>query len=143
MLLPKCFICDTKTLIYCENIITIRSCHTDTPVMDILKKFAKDLEMDTILPKNRYKSTVICQLCMIKINEYDLACMTAKQMEKQLKELLQKKEEEVDDSKSDSDYNPDGISGDEADDKHQYKVEPKGMEVRVMRCNVCNINFKR
>lgn len=140
MLSPKCFICDTKTIIYCENVFTIRSCHTDTPVMDFLKKFAKELEMTTNLAKNRHGSTVICQMCMIKINEYDLACMTARQMKNQLKDLLQRKEE-VDDSKSDVDFNPDDLSGDEADEKH--KDEPKGMEVSVMRCNVCNINFKR
>ncbi|XP_037029896.1 zinc finger protein OZF-like [Bradysia coprophila] len=141
MLLPKCFICDTKTIIYCENVFTIQSCHTDTPVINILKKFAKELELTTFLPKNRYGSTVICQACMIKINEYDLACMTAKKMENQLKDLLQKKEE-IDDSKSDSDYNPDGLSGDEGDGKHNHKGGSKGVEVSVMRCNVCNINFK-
>lgn len=141
MLLPKCFICNDKTIIYCENVFTLRSCHTDTPVMEILKKFAEELQMTTVWHNSRKcVQTIICQLCMIKINEYDLACMTAKAMESQLKDLLQKKEE-FDDTKSDADYKPDVVSSDDETDK--YDAVSKGTEVTVMRCNVCEINFKR
>lgn len=142
MLLPKCFICDTKTIIYCENVYTLRSIHTDTPVVEILKKFAEELDISTIWNQSR-KSTslIICQMCMIKINEYDLACLTAKTMESQLKDLLQRKEE-FHDTKSDVDYNPDVASSDDEEEK-DYDAVSKGTEVTVMRCNVCEINFKR
>lgn len=138
MLLPKCFICNNKTIIYSENIYLLRSCHTDTPIIEFLKKFADELEMSTIWPTSS-KSTIICQVCMIKINEYDLACMTAKTMESQLKELLQQKEE-IDDEKTDVDYKPDAIS---SDDEVGNDALSNGTEVTVMRCNVCEINFKR
>lgn len=142
LLLSKCFICNDKAIIYCENIYTLRSCHTDTLVMDFLQKFADELEMDTDWPKNRKcTKTIVCQMCMIKINEYDLACMNAKTMERQLKELLQKKKE-FDDTKSDVDYNPDAASSDDEEDK-SYDAMSNGMEVTVMRCNICEINFNR
>lgn len=59
-------------------------------------------------------------------------------MDSQLKVLLQRKEE-VDDNKSDVDYNPDVASSDDEEERNYSK----GMEVTVMRCNVCRINFKR
>lgn len=143
MLLPKCFICDTKSIIYCENVYTLRTCHTDTPVMEILKKFAE--ELDITIGQQTRKSTdpIICQMCMIKINEYDLACMTAKAMESQLKDLLQRKKE-FHDSKSDADYNPDDPAfSDEEEEEKNYGAVSNGTVVTVMRCNVCEINFKR
>lgn len=142
MLQPKCFVCNSNTIIYCENVFTLRSCHTDTPVMEILKKFAEDLEMDTAWHKNRKCAlTIICQMCMIKINEYDLACMTAKAMESQLKDLLRRRDEEIDDTKLDVDYKPDEEYSDV--EREKYDAVSNGTEVTVMRCNVCEINFKR
>ncbi|KAJ6639549.1 Zinc finger protein [Pseudolycoriella hygida] len=134
MLLPRCFVCNDKTIIYCENVDILRSCHTDTPIMDILSKFAHDLEISTVWCKSRKNAqTILCQMCMIKINEYDLACMTAKTMEAELKNMLQRKDT-VDYIKSDVDYTPEAISSEEE--------EERGTEVTVMRCNVCEINFK-
>ncbi len=139
MQLANCFICDDKTIIYCENIYAIRSAHTNTSVMQILRRFAAELDITvTNWPTSRKcaSKTIVCQSCMIKINDYDLASMTAKDMERQLKTLLQRKEE-IDDNNSDVDYNPDAASSDEE------ATESGGMEASVMRCNVCLIDFKR
>lgn len=142
MHLPKCFICNTKTLIYCENVFVLRSCHTETLIIEFLQKFAEELDLSTSWNKSRkYEKTVICQICMIKINEYDLACMTAKDMEKQLKNLLRNKEE-LNEIESDEDYNPEVVFSDDGEERG-YEPISKGIQVNVMRCNVCQINFKR
>lgn len=156
MHLLKCFVCDNKTIIYCENIFARRSSHTDTPVMDILNKFAEDLEMTALRPSKKSAKQIICQTCMIKVNEYDLACMNARDMENQLKDLLQKKAV-IDDMTSDEDYRPETeeCSNDDDDDGGggDYSVDVKVRkkrdfmsivgEVSLMRCNVCEINLKR
>lgn len=156
MHLLKCFVCDNKAIIYCENVFSRRSSHTDTPVMDILNKFAEDLEMSAFRPSKKSMKTIICQMCMIKVNEYDLACMTARDMENQLKDLLQKKGV-IDDITSDEDYRPEAEAYysdyDDDDDDGDYGVDVKVTkkrdftsnvgEVSLMRCNVCEINFKR
>lgn len=142
LLQPKCLICNNTSIIYCENVPTLRSCHTDTPIVDILQKFADELEMDTIWRTSRkHAKMIICQTCMIKINEYDLACMNAKSMESQLKELLQR-QEEFDDKDSDIDYNPEVVFSDD-EEARNYDAVSNGTEVTVMRCNICEINFKR
>lgn len=61
--------------------------HTDTPIIDFLQKFAGQDPFD--ITDEKLIDQVICEDCLLKINEYDLACMTARNIEAELRSLIQ------------------------------------------------------
>lgn len=82
----RCYICRTKSPFYCPNILIQTSRHTDTPIIKFLEKFSGQGIFDT--SDKTLINQVICEDCLLKINEYDLACMTAQNIENELRSLI-------------------------------------------------------
>lgn len=80
----KCYICDFQISINFKNVMHQVSRYTGTPVGSILSKF-----VDEDLKKQRLdQCTILCQSCLDKIDEYDLAIVTAERVETELKQLF-------------------------------------------------------
>lgn len=144
MLDLPCFVCDVVTNIYCKDVTSLRSKHTETKILTFLEKFVGHDLSDDINRSN--SQSIVCQNCIIKIDEYDELYMNAKTLEDDLRNTLLKtleKQCEVDDGVSD-------IAGDcedvyeeikeETEDETVSKTPPK---LPSMFCNICKRNFER
>lgn len=88
----KCFICD-KTSIPCIP-ITAESKNTKTRFSVFIRKFLYDNKSDRIFSDD-LDSQMLCDKCVDKIDEYDLACFTAERVAKEMCEILRKSERTV------------------------------------------------
>lgn len=82
----NCYICDKKSVFYCKNIYKLTSKHSETLICDFIRKF-----LDNQLsrrPDDTESESIVCIECLNKIDEYDLACITVKRVEKELREIL-------------------------------------------------------
>lgn len=82
----SCFVCGTSTVSYNRNPFKILSKYTRTRICTFF---------DAFLDQNPSKRTewtdrCVCTTCLVKINDYDLACQTAERIENELRELLQR-----------------------------------------------------
>lgn len=85
---PHCNICDTASFFYCKNITKLRSKHSDTLICDFIKKFLGSELSEQREVELLNADGVVCAECLSKIDEYDLACVTAERVEKELREVL-------------------------------------------------------
>lgn len=87
-----CYICNIQTTLYSKNLIETKSEHTNTPIADFISKFLGNYPSyrnwgavyETKITDERFG----CIECIAKINEYDLACVTAERIENELREIL-------------------------------------------------------
>lgn len=82
-----CFICNCVSRNYNKNLFEIKSKYSDTRLSDFIVKILGDFPF-----KREYSiecaENLVCNNCLNKVNEYDLACLTAKRVENELRELL-------------------------------------------------------
>lgn len=83
----NCFICNRACFNYNKNLFEIKSKYTETRLSDFIVKILGDF------PFQREYSVecddnLVCSDCLNKVNEYDLACLTAKRVEDELRGLL-------------------------------------------------------
>lgn len=91
MNLSICHICGTSTAHYRRDITLLRSKHSKTLICDVLKNLlGTDLcANDTFFLSNM--NSIACGDCLAKIDEYDLALMTVKRVENELREIFIRK----------------------------------------------------
>lgn len=88
----RCYICFKKQEFFQESIRAQNATYTETPIKTYLEQFAgqslttSEEELDKI---------ILCQECLAKINDYDLACLTARNIENDLRDMLQKSKEMI------------------------------------------------
>lgn len=89
-----CFICNTTTSETFVNLYDTMSEHSNTPIFDFIWKFLDDkpsVRDDTVDGANSNWNS-ICNRCLIRINEYDLACVTSTNLEEELRYELSQTE---------------------------------------------------
>lgn len=135
-----CFVCGTVTNIYCKDVKCLRSKHTDTNILTYLEKFVGHDLSDDI---NRIAQSVVCQNCIIKIDEYDELYMNAMTLEEDLRTVLLKTLEQngqVDDAADDTAND----SEDVYEEIEEVTLSPNpSLKLPSMFCNICQSNFER
>lgn len=89
-LTSMCFICNTKTSESYVSLYETVSLHSKTQIYDFVWKFLNDkpsIRDDSIEAANSNWS-LVCMQCLDKINNYDLACVTAAKLEQELRDDL-------------------------------------------------------
>lgn len=84
-----CFLCNLGSDDCEGNIDRLKSQHSETPIVEIIKKFYRDLTPRRIIAD---ETNFICVECIIRINEYDFACETVQRIENDFHNLLVKGE---------------------------------------------------
>lgn len=118
---------------------SLRSKHSETNILTFLERFVGHDLSDI----NRSNSqSVVCQNCIIKIDEYDELYMNAKRLEDDLRKILLKTlekqrviDEGVIDIADDSD--------DEYEEIEEVTVLKTPAKLPSMFCNICKRNFER
>lgn len=138
-----CFVCGFLTNIYCIDVKSLRSKHSETNILTYLEKFVgHDLSAEL---NGSNSQTVVCQNCMIKIDDYDELILNAMSLEDDLRTILLKTLEKQ--SKVDAADTPTDIAND-------FEVVCEDIEVPAvssispskfpsMFCNICKRNFER
>ena len=138
----SCYICSQQTRFYCKNIFVLTTKHTDTPILKYLEQFAGHTLHDLYsnnTDETNISSTlsssvalnIICQSCITKLDEYDLAITTALKVETDLKSMLLKKKEVV--PEFEVEYVVE--EHDFEDNNFQTKI--------ILKCTKCDIVFDR
>lgn len=84
-----CFLCNMGSD-ECEgNIDQLKTQHSGTAIVEVVKKFYRDLTPRRIIAD---EMNFICVGCIIRINEYDFACETVQRIENDFYDLLVKGE---------------------------------------------------
>lgn len=88
----QCYICGIGTEFYGQRLNTMKTKHSEATIHDIIVKLAKkNGELDAYIGREMNDSldlNEVCSECLRQIDEYDLACVTAQQIERQLHDLL-------------------------------------------------------
>ncbi|XP_037048061.1 zinc finger protein 62-like [Bradysia coprophila] len=131
-----CFVCGFVTNIYCKDVKSLRSKHSETNILSYLEKFVgHDLSDD--ISRSNYQ-TVVCQNCMIKIDEYDELYMNAARLEDDLRTILLKTLEK----QADIDEDDGWTSTDIPDLEETVATQRKQSKSPSMSCNICRRNFE-
>lgn len=86
----NCYICNNTSVFYSRNLFKTKSKYSETRTCEFIRKFLGDY------PSEREYESIscdgndhcVCIECLNKIDEYDLAIMTAKRVETELRDLL-------------------------------------------------------
>lgn len=127
----QCFICDKVVVFYCKNIQTLRTNHTETLVYKFIEKFMGDrFHMEEMINEHQ----ILCQDCVMKLDEYDLATQTALKVEREMAVLLMRK--------FGGENNQLDLGGD-TDLIEEIQVERIQMEEKkvFIKCNHCGMMF--
>lgn len=89
----RCFICYKKLELgkIWPSIRTQCTTYTSTPIKIYLEQLTGDAPLTQ--SDDDLDEIVICEECQLKVNEYDLACSTARDIENDLRTLLTKSKE--------------------------------------------------
>lgn len=79
---PKCYVCDQAVLDEGTDIFTNCTENTKTPINELLEQFVSHSLVRSA------RKNLCCADCLSRINDYDLACYTAHQVQKELTDLL-------------------------------------------------------
>lgn len=85
-----CYICNTTSLFYSVNLFKTKSKYSETRICEFIRTFLGDYsskrQCETInINENDH---CVCVECLSKIDEYDLAIMTAKRVEAEMRDIL-------------------------------------------------------
>lgn len=84
-----CYICGAESDVWRSNLLEVKSQHSHSPITFFINKFLGGFESQ----RNVIDTTNnICMGCLQRIDEYDLSCVIAEQIEKELHEILLKTE---------------------------------------------------
>lgn len=87
----RCYICFKKLEFFQPNISTQNASYTETPIKTYLEQFAKQFPLTE--NEDKLNEIIVCEECLSKINDYDLACLTARNIENDLCDMLKKTKE--------------------------------------------------
>lgn len=82
-----CFICNNKSNTYTEEISTMKSQYSETRICDLIERCLGGNRIHRRFDDEPSQS-IICGDCLLKINEYDLACVTAERVGHELQQML-------------------------------------------------------
>lgn len=85
--LEKCFVCAEETLQYFRNLMELATKYSGTPVYKLIERF---LEGDLSENAPSLTASVVCQECVVKLNDYDAAYTKALIIQKEFTDLLKK-----------------------------------------------------
>lgn len=78
-----CYVCNQHTESYFQNLNETKSDHTNTRICDFLTKWlGKNAQIDNL------DDDCICVDCLNKVNEYDLLCVAANEIENGLRDTF-------------------------------------------------------
>lgn len=80
-----CFVCSVESKEYETNVSELKSQHSGTSIVEFIKKFFRDVPPRRIIAD---ETNIICFECIIRMNEYDYACESAKRIEQDFHEML-------------------------------------------------------
>ncbi|XP_055305979.1 zinc finger protein 271-like [Sitodiplosis mosellana] len=83
-----CYLCNEQTndwRVLNLNFTELKSQHSNTPIVDLLKRFLDDFESQRDIEN---ETNCVCPKCLDRINDYDRMCVLCEEKEKELKELL-------------------------------------------------------
>lgn len=84
-----CCACNTKTRCYAEKAIKTISEHTETNVFELIQRLLDHTQTSRIIEDYLIsESRCICDECLQKLNEYDLACVTAERIGNKLRQMI-------------------------------------------------------
>lgn len=84
-----CFICNAESKLFDQSIIEIKSEHSQTSVCDLIMRFLGNVELHRNIEDELFQNGAhICSECISRINDYDLACITAERVGNELRELV-------------------------------------------------------
>lgn len=140
----RCYVCDTLAQFFCKNIFTLTTKHSETPVYQFFEKFlGYNIDSEDV-------EKIVCQDCLIKIDEYDLAFTTAQKIEKELTLLVNRTRNKYEIGSGrylEKEIKPEYLDLDEMLDDYSEpmnKVEVAMCEQPVLlKCNVCDETFER
>lgn len=122
----NCYICNTTSVFYSRNLFKTKSKYTETRICEFIQKFLGNYpsEREFIPINSNENEHCVCIECLNKIDEYDLATMTAKRMERELRDILLHTEALF--YRENKSFNTDELFGppiDSVDTLDDYKVE--------------------
>lgn len=83
LLVLNCFICNELTRICESKHIYHESSYSETSISSFIKKFSENEQLTRFS-----ENDIVCDDCWRKIEKYDLACVTAEQVEFELRSAL-------------------------------------------------------
>lgn len=86
----NCYICNETSVFYSRNLFKTKSKYSETRICEFIRKFLGDYpsERDGVPVNDSENGHCVCMECLGKIDEYDLSIMTAKRVERELRDVL-------------------------------------------------------
>lgn len=86
----NCYICNATSVFYSRNLFKTKSKYSETRICEFIRKFLGNYpsERECVTINNSENEHCVCIDCLNKIDEYDLAAMTAKRVERELRDIL-------------------------------------------------------
>lgn len=85
----NCYICNAKTKLQTSIRIKSRTKYSNTKIHEIIQSFLKETHMLRFSPND-----IVCERCCRKINQYDLACRMADEIQEDITNSLYITEQE-------------------------------------------------
>lgn len=83
----SCIVCNGVTKLYEQNIGELMSQHTGTRISDLIQRCLGTSKLHRNIDDESYYLAT-CYDCVSKLNEYDLACLTAERVAYELQQML-------------------------------------------------------
>lgn len=83
-----CYICLKKIVSYSTSICGLIATYSKTPMKTYLEHLSEQYPLTAT--DDELDSIFLCDECQLKLNNYDFACLTSKNIEKDLRNLLKK-----------------------------------------------------
>lgn len=126
-----CFICNVLITNDCIDLFETKTNHSMIPVYDLVWKFLgeKPSQRNVTIDEANSKFHCICMDCYSIINEYDLACVTADRLEKQITDKLKETENfyETRHDSSESEFEP--LIAEDSDKSSETDESPESVEI--------------
>lgn len=86
----NCYICNVTSVFYSRNLFKTKSKYSETRICEFIRKFLGNYPSgrECVTSNNRENEHCVCIDCLNKIDEYDLAVMTTKRVERELRDIL-------------------------------------------------------
>lgn len=79
----ECYVCNQLAIIKQQKSIHVPSKYSKTPISEFIRRL-----LDATKPTRFSENDTVCEKCLKKFDEYDLACVTVKRVEAELKQTL-------------------------------------------------------
>lgn len=87
----NCYICNTISVFYNRDLFNTRSKHSKTRICDFICEFNGEMLLEEIV----WDNLIVCIECLGKIDEYDLANLTAKRIANELRKMISRTKDQI------------------------------------------------